>query len=169
MRGGVVRRFIVVVSLVCAVALVGVTGGVASAEPVQAHTAQATIPIVVVKTRSGATAALVRVYIHGRLVPMLIDTGATVTVINTTAARRLHLKTVGKRHKFCGVTGCALARRVRVSNWNVGGVQPLPTVVVSSSPIAGLNRTAFGLLGSDVLSRFGSVTINYAAKQLVLG
>ena len=163
------RRFIVVVSLVCAVALVGVTGGVASAMPVRAHTAQATIPIVVVKTRSGATAALVRVYIHGRLVPMLIDTGATVTVINTTAARRLHLKTVGKRHKFCGVTGCALARRVRVSNWNVGGVVPLPTVVVSSSPIAGLNAHPFGLLGSDVLSRFGSVTIDYAAKELVLG
>ena len=163
------RRFIVVVSLVCAVALVGVTGGVASAMPVQARAAQATIPIIVVKTRSGATAALVRVYIHGRLVPMLIDTGATVTVINTTAARRLHLKTVGKRHKFCGVTGCALARRVRVSNWNVGGVVPLPTVVVSSSPIAGLNAHPFGLLGSDVLSRFGSVTIDYAAKELVLG
>ena len=163
------RRFIVVVSLVCAVALVGVTGGVASAMPVQAHTAQATIPIVVVKTKSGATAALVRVYIHGRLVPMLIDTGATVTVINATAARRLHLKTVGKRHKFCGVTGCALARRVRVSNWNVGGVVALPTVVVSSSPIAGLNAHPFGLLGSDVLSRFGSVTIDYAAKELILG
>ncbi len=168
MRGGQVRRFIVG-SLVCAVALVGVTEGVAAASPVEAHAAQATVPIVVVKTRSGATAALVRVFIHGRLVPMLIDTGATVSVINVTAARRLHLKTVGKRHRFCGVTGCAFARRVRVGNWNVDGTVPLPTVVVSSSPIAGLNAHAFGLLGSDVLSRFGSVTINYAAKQLTLG
>jgi len=163
-----VRRFVVVI-LLCAVALVGVTGGVASASPVEAHAAQATVPIVVVKTKSGATAALVRVFIHGRLIPMLIDTGATVTVINQTAARHLHLKTVGRRHRFCGVTGCALARRVRVSNWNVDGVVPLPTVVVSSSPIAGLNAHGFGLLGSDVLSRFGSVTINYAAKQLTLG
>jgi predicted aspartyl protease len=162
------RRFIVA-SLVCAVGLVGVTGGVASASPVQAHTAQATIPIVVVKTRSGATAALVRVYIHGHLVPMLIDTGATVSVLNTTAARRLHLRKVGKRHKFCGVTGCALASHVRVSNWNVGGVEPLPTVVISSSPIAGLNKTPFGLLGSDVLSKFGYITIDYAAKTLTLG
>jgi len=63
---------------------------------------------------------------------------------------------------------CALARRVRVSSWNVGGV-PLPTVVVSSSPIAGLNAHPFGLVGSDVLSRFGSVTIDYANKQLILG
>jgi predicted aspartyl protease len=163
-----VRRFIVV-SLVGAVGLIGVTGGVASASPVQAHTAQATIPIVVVHTKSGATAALVRVYIHGRLVPMLIDTGATVSVINSTAARALHLRTVGKRHRFCGVTGCALARRVRVSNWNVGGVEPLPTVVVSSAPIAGLNAHPFGLLGSDVLSRFGSITIDYAGKELILG
>jgi predicted aspartyl protease len=163
-----VRRFLVL-SLLCAISLVGLTGGVASASPVEAHAAQATIPIVVVKTRSGATAALVRVFIHGRLIPMLIDTGATVSVINVTAARRLHLKTVGKRHRFCGVTGCAFARRVRVSNWNVDGVVPLPTVVASSSPIAGLNAHGFGLLGSDVLSRFGSVTINYAAKQLTLG
>jgi len=164
-----VRRFIVLVSLVCAVALIGVTGGVASASPVQAHTAQASVPLVVVHTKDGATAALVRVFIHGRLVPMLVDTGATVTVINVTAARRLHLHTVGKPHRFCGVTGCAMARRVRVGNWSIGGTVPLPTVVVSSSPIAGLNAHPFGLLGSDVLSKFGSVTIDYAAKQLILG
>lgn len=159
------RRFIVGVSLVCAFALPGVMAGVASAT--DAHAAQ-TIPLVVVKERDGATAALVRVFIHGRLVPMLVDTGATVSVINRTAARELHLKTVGKPHQFCGVTGCALARRVRVKNWNVGGV-PLPAVVVSSSPIAGLNAHPFGLLGSDVLSRFGSVTIDYANKELILG
>ena len=122
------RRFIVVVSLVCAVSLVGVTGGVASASPAEAHTAQASVPLVVVKTRGGAT----------------------VSVINITAARALHLRTVGKPHRFCGVTGCAMARRVRVKNWNVGGVVPLPTVVVSSAPIAGLNAHPFGLLGSDV-------------------
>lgn len=162
------RRF-TAISLVCTVALVGVTAGAASASPIEAHAAQATVPIVVVKTKSGATAALVRVFIHGRLIPMLIDTGATVSVINVTAARHLHLKTVGKPHRFCGVTGCALARRVRVGNWNINGTVPLPTVVVSSSPIAGLNAHGFGLLGSDVLSRFGSVTINYAAKQLTLG
>lgn len=162
-------RRLTVVSLLCAFGLAGVSAGSASASPIEAHAAQATVPIVVVKTRSGATAALVRVFIHGRLVPMLIDTGATVTVINTTAARHLHLRTVGKPHRFCGVTGCAFARRVRVGNWNVDGMVPLPTVVVSSSSIAGLNAQAFGLLGSDVLSSFGSVTINYAAKQLTLG
>jgi len=160
------RRLILVATLIGAFMLYGVLGGVASAT--EAHDAQAAIPIVVVKTNSGATAALVQVVIHGRAVPMLIDTGATVSVINRTAARKLHLKTVGKPHEFCGVTGCALARRVRMSNWSVGGV-PLPTVVVSSSPIAGLNAHPFGLLGSDVLSHFGSVTIDYANKELILG
>jgi predicted aspartyl protease len=160
------RRFIITLSLVCTVALFGLMAGVASAT--RAHAAQG-IPLVIVHEQSGATAALVRVYIHGHLVPMLIDTGATVTVINVTAARRLHLKAVGKPHRFCGVTGCALAHLVRVSNWNVGGVVPLPTMAISSSPIAGLNAHPFGLLGSDVLSRFGSVTIDYANKQLILG
>ena len=79
-RGGELRRFIVVVSVVCALALPGVMAGVASATP-DAHAAQ-TIPLVVVKKKNGATAALVRVFIHGHLVPMLVDTGATVSVIN---------------------------------------------------------------------------------------
>ena len=165
MRGGEVRRFIIVVGLVSAVALFGVMGGVASAT--DAHAAQ-TVPLVVVKTKDGSTAALVRVFINGQLIPMLVDTGATMTVVNHTAARRLHLKTVGKPHEFCGVTGCAPAPRVRVSNWNVVGV-PLPGAVVLSSPIAGLNARPFGLLGSDVLSQFGSVTIDYRDKQLILG
>jgi hypothetical protein len=38
-----------------------------------------------------------------------------------------------------------------------------------SSPIAGLNAQPFGLLVSDVLSRFGSVTIDYSNKELILG
>ena len=41
------------------------------------------------------------------------------------------------------------------------------SAVALSSPIAGLNAQPFGLPGSDVLSRFGSVTIDYANKQLI--
>ncbi|MBV9683705.1 MAG: hypothetical protein JO046_18080, partial [Solirubrobacterales bacterium] len=56
----------------------------------------------------------------------------------------------------------------RLSNWSIGG-QPLPSVVASSSPIVGTGGFGFGLLGSDVLSRFGSVTIDYRDKLLTLG
>jgi predicted aspartyl protease len=109
-----------------------------------------------------------KVIIHGRAFPFLVDTGASTTLVNPRLARRLHLKTVGKKHTFCGVTGCATARRVRLSRWNISGV-PLPSVVASSAPIVGTNGFGFGLLGSDVLSKFGSVTINYSGKTMTLG
>lgn len=161
------RRFIVAVCMSTIVAVAAVGGSVASARPVGAHAA-AVVPIVVLHSKSGGTVVAAKVIIHGRAFAFLIDTGASVTLINPTIARRLHLKTVGKPHTFCGVTGCAQARRVRLSRWSIGG-QPLPSVVVSSSPITGASGFGFGLLGSDVLSKFGSVTIDYRNKLMTLG
>ena len=89
------------------------------------HAAQAVVPIVVLHSKSGGTVVAAKVIIHGRPFAFLIDTGASITLVNPTIARRLHLKTVGKPHTFCGVTGCAQARRVRLNRWSIGG-QPLP-------------------------------------------
>lgn len=159
------RRFVAILGLTAATGL-GIQG-VAAASGSTAHAA-AVIPVVVIKSGGGATAVFARVVIHGHVFPFLIDTGATVTLVDPAIAARLHLRTVGKPHRFCGVTGCSAARRVRLRNWSVGG-QPLPDIVASSSPIAGTGGHAFGLLGSDVLSQFGSVTIDYRNKQLILG
>ncbi len=158
------RRFIVV-CLTTIVGLGAVGGAVASTRPARAASV---VHIVVFHSRTGGTVVAAKVVIHGRAFPFLVDTGASVTLVNPTLARRLHLRTVGKPHKFCGVTGCSLARRVRLSNWSIGG-QPLPSIVASSSPIVGTGGFGFGLLGSDVLSRFGSVTIDYRDKLLTLG
>ena len=160
-------RFTVAVCLSAVVGLASVGGSVASASPVGAHAA-AVVPIVVLKSRTGGTEVAAKVIIHGRAFAFLLDTGASVTLVNPTLAERLHLKTVGKPHQLCGVTGCATARRVRLRNWSIGG-QPLPNVVVASSPIAGASGFGFGLLGSDVLSKFGSVTIDYQGKTMTLG
>ena len=46
--------------------------------------------------------------------------------------------------------------------------QPLRSVVVASSPITGVSGFGFGLLGSDVLSKFGAVTIDYRDKTMPL-
>jgi predicted aspartyl protease len=162
-----VRRFIVAVCLSTVVGLAALGGAVASARPVGAHAAS-TVPIVVLHSKTGGTVVAAKVIIHGRPFAFLIDTGASVTLVNPTLARRLHLRTVGRPHRFCGVTGCATARRVRLKNWSIGG-QPLPNVVVASSPIAGANGFGFGLLGSDVLSQFGAVTIDYRNHVMTLG
>lgn len=162
------RRFVVAVCLSAMFGLATVSAPAAWARPVGAHTAQAIVPIVVLHSKSGGTVVAAKVIIHGHPFAFLIDTGASVTLVNPTIARRLHLKTVGKPHSFCGVTGCAKARRVRLNNWSIGG-QALPNVVVSSSPITGASGFGFGLLGSDVLSKFGSITIDYANKRMGLG
>jgi predicted aspartyl protease len=142
------------------------TTGVAWAAP--AHTAAAQVPIVVVKAKGGATAVLAKVIIHGRAFPFLIDTGATESVVNPALANRLHLKQIGKPRKICGVSGCASSGRVRLSRWSINGT-PLPKIDVATSDIGGVGNTPFGLLGSDVLSRFGAITIDYQNKVLTLG
>ncbi|MBV9806564.1 MAG: retropepsin-like domain-containing protein [Solirubrobacterales bacterium] len=158
-------RRLIVVCLTTIFGVGAVGGAVASARP--AHAASV-VHIVVLHSRTGGTVVAAKVIIHGRAFPFLIDTGASVTLVTPTLARHLHLRTVGQPHQFCGVTGCSTARRVRLSNWSIGG-QPLPSVLASSSPIVGTGGFGFGLLGSDVLSRFGSVTIDYRDKLLTLG
>jgi len=161
------RRFIVVASVVGVAALCCVTSGVASASAVEAHAASV-VQVVVVRTH-GAVAVAATVIIHGRAFPFLIDTGATTTLISPAIARRLHLKAIGKPGTVCGIGGCKSgAQRVRLSHWSIGG-QPLPRVIVASAPIAGAGGSGFGLLGSDVLSRFGSITIDYKDQLMTLG
>ncbi len=161
------RRLILVAGLVCSFVLVAFTGwGSASVGP--AHQAQATIPIVILKAKDGETLALARVVVHGRVFPFLIDTGSSKTLVDVSLARALHLKTVGKPIKVTGVGCSETASKVRLNRWKIGG-QALPSIVATSSMIAGANGKAFGLLGSDVLSHFGSISIDYAHGELTLG
>ncbi len=160
------RRFIALGGLVGSFVLVAFTGwGFASTPP--AHVA-ATAPLVILKARDGETLALARVTIHGRAFPFLIDTGSSKTLVDEALARKLHLKTVGKPINVTGVGCSEPASKVRLSRWSIGG-QSLPNIVATSSVIAGADGKAFGLLGSDVLSHFGTISIDYAHGELTLG
>ena len=161
------RRLSVFVGLVGSFLMVGFTGW-GDASTGGAHAAQATVPLVILKAKDGETLALARVIIHGRAFPFLIDTGSSKTLVDDALAKQLHLKTVGRPIKVTGV-GCSEgARKVRLGRWSLGG-QPLPTIIATSSVIAGANGQAFGLLGSDVLSHFGTISIDYAHGALTLG
>jgi predicted aspartyl protease len=161
-----VRRFVALAGLVGSLVLVAFTGWGFASTP-RAH-ATSTIPLVILKARDGETLALARVIIHGRAFPFLIDTGSSKTLVDVALARNLHLKQVGKPIKVTGVGCSESASKVRLGGWSIGG-QPLPKIIATSSVIAGANGKAFGLLGSDVLSRFGAISIDYAHGVLTLG
>ncbi|MBV9682547.1 MAG: retropepsin-like domain-containing protein [Solirubrobacterales bacterium] len=160
------RRLIALAGLVGSFVLVAFTGW-GNASAARAH-ATATVPVVILKARDGETLALARVIVHGRAFPFLIDTGSSATLVDVALARKLHLKTIGGRIKVTGVGCSETARKVRLSRWSIGG-QPLPSIVATSSVIAGANGKAFGLLGSDVLSHFDAIGLDYAHGQLTLG
>jgi predicted aspartyl protease len=160
------RRLVAVAGLVGSFVLVGFTGwGDASVS--RAH-ATSTVPLVILKARDGETLALARVIIHGHAFPFLIDTGSSKTLVDTALAKKLHLNTVGRPIKVTGVGCSETARKVRLGRWSIGG-QTLPTIIATSSMIAGSGGKAFGLLGSDVLSHFGAIGLDYAHGQLTLG
>ncbi len=160
------RRFIALAGLVGSLVLIAFTGwGVASTP--KAHSTS-TIPLVILKARDGEVLALARVVIHGRAFPFLIDTGSSKTLVDVALARKLHLKHVGKPIQVTGVGCSEAASKVRLSRWSIGG-QALPKIVATESTIAGADGKAFGLLGSDVLSKFGTISIDYAHGSLTLG
>lgn len=160
------RRLVVIASLVCSFLVIAFTGG-GAASTNRAHAA-ATAPLSVVRAKDGEVLAFARVVIHGRSFPFLIDTGSSKTLVDVALARTLRLRKVGRPIKITGVGCSETARKVRLSGWSIGG-QPLPKIVATSSMIAGTGGRAFGLLGSDVLSRFGAVGIDYSHGVLNLG
>jgi predicted aspartyl protease len=106
----------------------------------------------------------------------LVDTGASRSVVDRGVASRLGLRTGGQSEQVSGVGCSTQAAEATLSAWQVGGVA-LPKATVSVLDMAngggsgggGSGGGLQGLLGSDVLSQFGVVTIDYQQQRLRLG
>ncbi|MGI8430152.1 MAG: retropepsin-like aspartic protease [Solirubrobacteraceae bacterium] len=162
------RRFVAaVVAVACTCGLVVMSSG-GAATAARAQVSSKTVPLIIAKDRRGSTAAIAKVYIHGHPYPFLIDTGATTTVVNFNLARKLGLKRVGKLTKVTGVGCTSSAQGVRISHWRIG-TQPLPPINAVSVKIPMTGGKAISLLGSDLLSRFGAIRLDYQRAALTLG
>lgn len=118
----------------------------------------------------GATLVIVQVMIHGQgPYPMAVDTGASLTLIDLALADRLGLKPVGPDENITGVGGVEQVTPVGISKWSLGKAT-LPSMTITSAPLLDLKRSAQvdGLLGSDVFSRIGAITIDYASGEVTL-
>jgi hypothetical protein len=128
------------------------------------------IPITVSVVK-GQVEELTNVCLNGKgPFPFLIDTGAAFSVVATQLAKQLDLPDIGPAGGAYGI-GCTLSTQpVSVRSWSVGGVNLTPqNLVATTQPYFGVKGQPDGLLGSDVLSRFGAVRLDFAAKALTLG
>jgi hypothetical protein len=141
------------------------------------------VPIQVVATPGTTkrqTLALVPVYINGHgPLPFALDTGASRSLIGMSLAQRLGLPVRGSAGVLYGVAGSAQGQNVLVAQWRAGNVK-LPTEIVAAmEPPKGQHPKAqaspatavagpVGLLGSDVLSRYGKIAIDYDKGLLIL-
>jgi hypothetical protein len=123
-----------------------------------------------VSTVAGQVAELVNVCIASQgPFPFVLDSGAGQSTIDARLARRLHLPSAGRPTAFAGVNCTGTARPVSVGQWSVEGVNLAPQQLTSATlPQIGGKGEPVGLLGSDVLARFGAVRIDFAAGALLL-
>jgi hypothetical protein len=98
----------------------------------------------------------------------LISTGAGSSVIDPSVARSLGLHEDGSS-AVRGVTCVPSAATVKVKSWSMSGAKLAPQkLLVAQVTGAGASRAPSGIIGSDVLSRFGGVRIDYRLRRLVL-
>jgi len=141
--------------------------GCAASPPVPGSVTR--VPMNVV--RSGALVfEFVPVCIAGRgPFPFILDTGASESVVAAGLARVLGLAAIGPAGVASGVNCRAILHNGPPTRWSLGSVplapQALPQIAI---PLFGATDAPAGLLGSDVLSRFGRVRLDFAARQLVL-
>ena len=123
-----------------------------------------------VSTVAGQVAESVDVCIGGRgPFPFVLDTGAGQSTIDAHLARRLHLAANGPSTVFAGVGCTGRAQPVSVTSWSLEGIVLSPQQLTAAAlPQIGGKGEPVGLLGSDVLGRFGAVRIDFSSGTLTL-
>ena len=110
--------------------------------------------------------AFVKVYVRGKgPFAFSVDTGASHSVIDFEVVRKLGLKTIGDPVTITGIACSGTAGRLRMAKWRAGGVK-LPATEIQTIDMP--SPEIDGLLGSDVLSTFGAITVDYEAERLLL-
>lgn len=127
------------------------------------------VPIDVVK-HGKQVIALVPVTIDGHgPYTFALDTGASQSLVDSGVARRLRVRHTGASHQVAGITDVTKVATIRVDRWRVGTVRlPATTLVEANLPFGSADGGVQGLLGSDMLSAFDVVTIDYGHGVLRL-
>lgn len=128
------------------------------------------LPITVSK-RAGQVAETINVCIDGKgPFAFVVDTGAGESIIAAKLAKQLGLPHSGAGEEFAGVGCVGRAQPVAVHQWSAAGLNLAPQDLTAATlPDFGVKGQPVGLLGSDVLGRFGAVRMDFVAQTLTLG
>jgi predicted aspartyl protease len=131
-------------------------------------------PVTIKSDRTGATLVIAAVTIQGHgPYQFAVDTGASVSIVDRSVATGAGLAQAGPGETITGVGGKQDASAVQITDWSIGPIR-LPPVLLPHSvaaltlPDAQRSNGFVGLLGSDILSQFGAVTVNYSTSTPML-
>jgi len=175
-------RLLAIAAALCALALVvgacsltapspgSGNGGFSSNTGSVAAGSGGTTSVQILRGGGGTAMVLVPVTIDGHgPFNFALDTGAGITLIDTQLADELHLPVTGGSTQVSGVGGSQDITPVHIDAWNAGKIT-LPSADIGKTGLSSFkdNADVRGLLGSDILSRFGRVTINYNTAELTV-
>ncbi|MFC8521004.1 retropepsin-like aspartic protease [Streptomyces sp. NPDC057257] len=141
-----------------------------SPAPASSSSAGREIPVKVVEQK-GQTIVLLKITVHGAGPYLFVlDTGASSSAVDDDLAKRLDLPRTGEQQRISGVVGSDKVPVVRLRDWRASAVRldPARATVVDFGDGAFQRQSVQGLLGSDVLSDFGSFTLDYRHQVLRL-
>lgn len=128
-----------------------------------------TVPLRVAE-QGQATLAFVPVTIDGHgPYRFALDTGASRSLVDTQVADEVGLRRTGERQRVAGLVGEERVPIAAVQRWQAGDV-PLGSAEIAVTELPGPERGQGlqGLLGSDLLSRFDYVVVDYDDGELRL-
>ncbi len=116
---------------------------------------------------------LVQLKIHSKPFYFLVDTGASVTLIDSTVAKSLGLAAIGAPGKATSIGCSAPIQPVALADWSVGS-QALPGSLIPSqrTELAGKKIGGIpvaGLLGADLYYLYGTMTVDFKNATMTLG
>jgi hypothetical protein len=135
---------------------------------IAAQQPQATLPLVIANF-GGTAVASIPVTVGPRRLNLELDSGAEASTIRRSVAAGLQLRTEENRARIVGVGGTVTAALERVDAWSAESVRLVPQdVAVLDLPSFPGDPGPDGLLGSDVLSQFRVVAIDYRDAALAV-
>jgi hypothetical protein len=98
-----------------------------------------------------------------------LDTGASQSLVDTAVAKELKAPKTGVKQRIAGIASVSKLATITVARWSIGSVRLPPTTVIETNlPFGNADGGVQGLLGSDMLSQFDTITIDYDHSRLVL-